>query len=310
MNWKQCREDLLGDDSFELPPQFKLPILPQAVSEFTRASRDDDVTSERLAEILESDSGLTIEVLKMVNSSLYGFRSKISTVKQAINMLGIPRTKTSVLTIAVKQAMSGCQSKLINLKHFWAVNMERALFAKEVALLLKTDGEIAYAAAMLQDFLLPILTSAMFEEYTDFVDQGAEERTPLTTYEQKKMGWDHAVAAAHITHKWEFPDEMVCCLYLHHQGLTVLMDQNYAKTPVAAVALSALLPDALQQVPSGVEQLIQLQSIWKSFDFPALAEKVEKQFYEMGGDRIHHLTLKRRLEKQMKQHENEIAACT
>jgi len=309
MNWKQCRKDLLGNESFELPPEFKLPILPQAVSEFNRASNDEDVTIDQLAHILETDSGLTIEVLKMVNSSIYGFRSKISSVKQAINMLGIPRTKTSVLTMAVKQAMSGCQSKLINLKHFWAANMERAIFAKEMATLLNTDGEIAYAASMLQDFMLPVLTSSMFEQYTDFVDQNEKERIILTAYEQKKLGWDHAVAAAHITHKWEFPDDLICSLYLHHKGLAILMDPAYAKTPAAAVALSALLPDAMQQSPQGFKQLIQLQSIWKSFDLPAVAQRVEEQFYEMGGDRVHHLTLKRRLEKHQKEVENEVAVC-
>ncbi len=308
MNWKQCREELLGDEKFELPPQFKLPMLPQAVSDFNQAASEEDVTIDRLAGILESDSGLTVEVLKMVNSSIYGFRSKISSVKQAINLLGIPRTKTSVLTMAVKEAMSGCQSKLINLKHFWAANMERAIFAKEIAALLHADTEIAYAASMLQDFMLPVLTSAMYEQYTDFVDRNGEEQTILTAYEQKKLGWDHAVAAAHITAQWEFPDEIVCCLYLHHKGLAILMEPDYAQTPVAAVALSALLPDALQQSPQGMEQLLKLQSIWKSFDMQAVAERVEEQFYEMGGDRVHHLTLKRRLEKRQKEIAVEVSA--
>ena len=309
MNWKQCRENLLGNKTFELPPRFKLPMLPQAVSEFNQAAADPNVTINKLAAILETDSGLALEVLKMVNSSLYGLRSKISSVKQAINLLGVPRIKTSVLTLAVQEAMSGSQSKLINLKNFWAANMERAIFAAEVAALLKTDVETAYAASMLQDFMLPVLTSAMFEQYTDFVDQNEQEKTTLAVYEQNKLGWDHAVAAAHITYQWKFSDELICCIYLHHKGLAILMDLNYARTPAAAVALSAMLPDAMQQFPHGLEQLLQLQSIWKKFDLQSIAKRVEEKFYEMGGDRVHHMTLNRRLEKHFKEAENKVAVC-
>lgn len=221
-NWREHRERLLGTTKkLDLSAKFKLPILPGAVQEFSRTSEIPDISNDVLARILESDSGLTVELLSLVNSSVFGLRSKASSVKQALNLLGLHRAKTFILTTAVKRAMSKSSSKLINLNLFWANNLERALFAREVALLLKADPEIAYSAAMLQDFLLPVLTTALFEQYTDYVDQ--QQRTPqlLCSYEQKRFGWDHATAAAQVALQWGFPDELICCLYLHHQGLAL-----------------------------------------------------------------------------------------
>ena len=299
-NWREHRERLLGTTKkLDLSAKFKLPILPGAVQEFSRTSEIPDISNDVLARILESDSGLTVELLSLVNSSVFGLRSKASSVKQALNLLGLHRAKTFILTTAVKRAMSKSSSKLINLNLFWANNLERALFAREVALLLKADPEIAYSAAMLQDFLLPVLTTALFEQYTDYVDQ--QQRTPqlLCSYEQKRFGWDHATAAAQVALQWGLPDELICCLYLHHQGLALLLEADYATTSAAAVALSSLLPDVLSQSVQGLDQLIELQSRWPRFDLVSLAERTELQYREMGGDQVHYLTLKRRLEKKL-----------
>ena len=64
------------------------------------------------------------------------------------------------MTKSVERALRSRESKMINLRSFWMNNLERALFARHVARLLKTDAEVAFAGAMLQDFLLPALTNA------------------------------------------------------------------------------------------------------------------------------------------------------
>ena len=80
---------------------------------------------------------------------------------------------------------------------------------------------------------------------------------------------------------WGFPDELVCCALLHHRGLKLLADKTLGRTPAAAVAVSALIPDALRQVFNGMDQLIALDSKWPSFDLMAAAEQVDREFQEL-----------------------------
>jgi len=309
MDWTSLRERLLGEsNALELPPNFKLPTLPTAVTDFVKQAKDPDVPIGELAKILETDAGLTVDILQQVNSSAFALRSQAKSVKQALNLMGIAKVCNFIMTSGVKRAMSRGQSKLINLNHFWSANLERALFAREVAQLMNVDGELAYAAAMLQDFLLPPLSSAMFNDYSAFVDNQLKSPRLMTAFEQEKFQWDHAVAAAHVAHQWNFPDELICCLHQHHQGLQLMLDKDLARSPIAAVGISSLLPDAMHQSPHGIDQLIKLQATWRVFDLTMIAEKVEQNFHNLGGTQHHYFTFSKRLQKHFDSRKEMVAA--
>jgi len=300
IDWRTRRIELVGRrEDLDMEPPFKLPMLPAAVQKFSQRAEDPEATNQELSSILETDSGLTVEVLNLVNSGAFGLRNKVSTVKHALNMMGIARVKNFVLTTAVKRAMASCRSKVINLPKFWAANLEKAIFAQETARLMKADDETAFSAAMMQDFLLPAITSAMFDQYSKFIDQQFQKQEPLVAWEQRTFGWDHAIAAGRVACQWHFPDELICCLALHHRGLSLLLEPEYTNTAAAAVAISSLLPDPLQQTPEGMDHLCKLEQIWSSFDLMQVAETTERRFIEMGGNQVHHFSLKRRLEKRL-----------
>ena len=72
--------------------------------------------------------------------------------------LGIRRTKLTLITVATQNALPVRQLKLLNLATFWNTNLERAIFARRIARLMRVDEELVFAASLLQDFLLPVLT--------------------------------------------------------------------------------------------------------------------------------------------------------
>lgn len=302
MDWTKYREEKMGGKSGSvLPPTIKLPTLPQALMLFSKRCADPESSPKELGAIVETDAGLTCDLLKHINSSTYGMRRKISSAQQAISLLGIPTTKLLLTMTAVKNAMSTRDSKLINLKSFWNLNIERALFARKVAKLLGADQDLAYAGGMLQDFILPVLTSEMCDTYIDFTTN--QETTPvnMVQYENSCHQWDHALAAAHIMVDWEFSDDLVCCILMHHTGLHILKDPVFRKTSVAAVAVSALMPDTLRQVPNGLEQLQLLDEVWSDFNLLDIATEVTEEYQEAtdtsGGN---HITFLRHCERALK----------
>ncbi len=261
----------LGD----LPRVVKLPALPVAVTKFVEQSRDEKVTLRQLAATIETDSGLTVELLKHINSVSMGLRHKTNSVSQALALLG--RRQCALLLIAkgMEGAMRARQSKLINQTCFWNSSFQKALFAREVATLLKTDTDAAFAGAMIQDFLLPVVTNHYLDNYLKFVDQRDELPATLVEFEQNEFGWNHAIVAAALADQWNLPEELTCCLLYHHHGLEVLHHEQLRRSPVAAVAISGLLPDQLRQHLTGLSELHHLQTQWDAFDVMALAEKVD-----------------------------------
>jgi serine/threonine-protein kinase len=283
INWASIREDALGDFTVaELPPTMNLPALPLAVTHFVQKSGDPKVELRDLAKIIETDTGLTLELLRYVNSAYIGLRTKAASVRQALSLLGLRPSKNLLVTVGTKAAVQARQSKLINQNCFWIAALQKALFAQEVAALLKTDRDVAFAGALLQDFLLPVLTSDLYGPYLEFIKTRDRQPMDICEFEQATFGWDHAVAAACLAHRWKLPDELVCCILFHHQGLEILAHPELGRSPVAAVAVAGLLPDQLRQCYQGLEQLLVLDQKWPAFSLSSVAETVDRKQADTG----------------------------
>jgi serine/threonine-protein kinase len=292
INWAEIRLAALGQaDSNSLPPKINLPVLPRILTEFNRKADNPEAAPRELSTLIETDTGLTCELLRYANSAFMGLRTKASTAHQALSMLGIRQTKLFLLSAGLRLALAAQQSKLINLKNFWNANLERALFAREVARLLHADADLAFAGGMLQDLLLPALTNELIDDYQSFLRGQETSPRNLIEFEREEFGWTHAVAAARLIHDWHFPDDLACCLLYHHQGLEMLCDPRLGKTAVAAVAVAGLVPDAFHQSPHGFEQLLHLETVWPEFDLESIAARVQDEFSAMSPGASHPFSL-------------------
>lgn len=282
IDWAAIRAEAMGEFALAaLPPTMQLPALPHAVTLFVQKSNNPDATVKELAAIIETDTGLTLELLRHVNSSFVGLRHRAGSVQQALSLLGTRQSKTFIISTGMQAAIRARKSRLINQSCFWNASLQKALFAREVAKLLKADPETAFAGALLQDYLLPVITNDLLEQYIPFVQQREQQPPGLCEFEQQSFGWDHALAGACLAHRWHLPDELVCCILFHHRGLRILTHPQLGRSPVAAVALSALLPDSMRQDLHGLDLLIKLQEKWRAFQLEALAAQVDELHAEL-----------------------------
>ncbi|GAB4144251.1 MAG: hypothetical protein Tsb009_15810 [Planctomycetaceae bacterium] len=279
-----------------LPPHVELPVLPQAAIDFSRRSQDPNVTVDELGKIIEKDSGLTCDLLKHVNSSAFGLRHKVVSVNQAIVAISIQQCRLFLLKNCLEKELLKCRSEFIDPYEFAAVNLERALFAREVAKLLNANTDLAYTAAMMMDFVLPMATHHFGREYFQHLQMPESSRTTLVEFEQNTFGWDHAYAAAQVMLSWEFPDDLICCVLLHHRGLKLFNDKQLRKTAANAVALAACIPDSLDQMPHGLSLLTTLASQWPAFDLKTIANTVYLQYEEMTTRKTDHEPFLHRLD--------------
>ncbi|MCG6157163.1 HDOD domain-containing protein [Rubinisphaera margarita] len=283
ISWTAIVQEELADLAFaELPATMKLPALPVAVTEFMQKSKQPDTSLKELAAIVESDSGLTLELLRHVNSSALGLRHRASSVQQALALLGQRQSTIFMVTTGMQAAVRARQSKLIHQGCFWNACMQKALFSKEVARLLGADEDMAFAGGLLQDFLLPVITNDHFDDYVRYVETRNTQPQLLTDYERRQFGWDHALAGACLANRWHLPEELVCGVLMHHRGLHMLVDQRLRRTSVTAVAIASLLPDQLRQNFTGLEQLVLLQQKWPAFDLDAIVNRVDELHRKSG----------------------------
>jgi HD-like signal output (HDOD) protein len=220
----------------------QLPALPQSAIRLLELSQDPGNGPVEFAAPIESDPGLTGQVLRFVNSSYFGFSREISSVKLAITLVGIRTIKNFALWSAVFSLMPNPRCGPFDLKSLWQDSLRRALFARSMARLLGLkEAEEAFAAALLQDMAVPLLAKEAPDLYAKMLEAREEGQIRLSFLEEKVFGWTHAEAAGIMARQWNLPDEFAV-LVEHHQAVDRWAAQPGAEPGRLAVALSALLP--------------------------------------------------------------------
>jgi HD-like signal output (HDOD) protein len=80
-----------------------LPSLPQAVLRLLQACEKEDVSFDELSAIINTDSGLSSQMLLVANSPVYRALNKFTTVESTLVRLGLDVIKTIALTTSARQ---------------------------------------------------------------------------------------------------------------------------------------------------------------------------------------------------------------
>jgi HD-like signal output (HDOD) protein len=205
-------------------------------------SQDADNSSAEFAVPIESDPGLTSQVLRFVNSSYFGFSHEISSIKLAISLVGIRTIKNFALWNAVFSLMPNPKCGSFDLKNLWQDSLRRAVFARRFGKLLGlSDAEDLFAAALLQDMAVPLLAKELPTEYKSFLQRRQGGQVSLSELEASTFGWTHADVGAYLARSWHLP-EAFALLIGGHTSLEQHLDNALRNREALAVSLSALLP--------------------------------------------------------------------
>jgi len=198
----------------------KLASPPNLYFELQKTIDDRTQTMADAAFIIEKDAGLSIRLLKIVNSALYGLPKQVISIQQAINFIGTKELQNLTLSTLIMDKFSDLPSKLISMHDFWASNLRCALIAQEIDQYLgQTYKDSAFISGLLHNIghlvllqRLPELVrevslNTLYEETTSLADE--------ITYEEKIIGFDRFQVGAALTQHWKLPDALTESIRLH-----------------------------------------------------------------------------------------------
>lgn len=194
-----------------------LPSLPAIVMDLLNSIDDENLDIGVLAQKASLDQALTAKTLRFANSSLYGTGSQVTTLQQAITVLGV-RTMRNLITAA---AMTGCFPKgkiqFFDFKGFWRHSIATAICADVLAGLRQVDQDHAFTAGLLHDIGRLVLVTRFSEQYQEVLVYRAAQDYHLLTAEQDIMGIDHAAAGRMLARHWHFSDILQQAIGNHHE---------------------------------------------------------------------------------------------
>ena len=238
------QKDFPSIDLNEILTAGQLPAMSQTAVAILNVARDPTNGPAEYALVIESDPGLTVQILRFVNSSYFGFRNEISNIKLAISLVGTRTIKNFSLYTAVFSMIPNPQCGPFDLKKLWQDSLRRALFARRMGKVLgMKEAEEPFAAALLQDMAVPLLAKVVPDAYLKLFGARAnsDAKVRLSRLEEHVFGWTHAEAAGIVARQWDLPEAFATLIEDH------LYIGRWSRHPDSepgrlAVSLSALLP--------------------------------------------------------------------
>ncbi len=169
----------------------------------------DEPDLRRVNALLATEVGLTVRLLRLVNSARYARGShRIGTIEAATALIGLHATRQLVAAAAVGGAFRSVPG--VDLTDFWRFSLDVAKLAETLADELGLDRGLAFTAGLLHGTGDLIMKMAMPERpslQAPFPVDGARHAS-----QSADLGYTYADVGAAFAARWQFPDSMVVAL--------------------------------------------------------------------------------------------------
>lgn len=201
----------------------RLPVMPAQADGLLKLVADTDPDMASVLGVVERDPSLTAMVLRLVNSASFGLRTSVSSLRQAVVLLGTSHLRSLALAASMSQLFSGpsdsgsCSGEGdagTPWEHAFAVACGARAIALELA---PGAGEAAFAAGMLHDLGGLVLSSSFPEAAVIAEAKAAIGSMGRIDAEKEALGADHGELGAALAERWGLPAPLVTAVSRHHR---------------------------------------------------------------------------------------------
>lgn len=193
----------------------ELPSLPVVVLELLSSMDQDDTDVHVLAQKIELDQALAAKTLRIANSSFYGMQSKVTSIPQAVSVLGFHSIRTVVTACALTGSFAPVSGGF-DFQAFWRHSLATAIAARLLAPHLRVNPETAFTAGLLHDLGTLVLVTRFPAEHALVRSYRQAHDCQMADAELAVIGIDHAQVGSALAAYWKFPEAIQQAVADHH----------------------------------------------------------------------------------------------
>lgn len=197
-----------------------LPSLPEVYQQIQRISQSDEAGVKEAADVLSADIGMSAKLLQLVNSSFFGLAREVSSVHQAVSLLGMETLKSLVLTAGVfGEFTTNASFPGFSLERFSEHCTACGALAKQIVLDESQDetmAEHAMTAGLLHDVGKLIMAAKLPDIFADTLETACQDESPIYKTELECEGFSHAAVGAYLLGLWRLPLPVLDAVAFHH----------------------------------------------------------------------------------------------
>jgi putative nucleotidyltransferase with HDIG domain len=215
-----------------------LPTLPRTILRITEVINNPRSSADDLSRIITDDQVLTARLLKLVNSSFYGFPQRISTVAGAIVLLGFDAIRNLLLTSSIFDFFpKRGKNFILEPDELWDHSLGCAVGAKVIGSYIRHEKvEELFVAGLLHDIGKIVQILYLKKDFEAAFSYAREQNSLIFTAENRTLGYNHAQVGKLLAEKWNLPSKLADVIAFHHEpGLAENLTQDIAVVHVADV---------------------------------------------------------------------------
>lgn len=205
-----------------------LPLLSPVVMKLREAILDPAVSVNEIVSLLQCDPVLSAKVLRLANSAYIGLPKSVSSLLNAVVLLGFQRVYAIALISSILSGGQVAGSRQFDIQRFWKHSVAVALIAESIAVRQMRydylESSDLFCAGLLHDIGKMILAMFASQSYDTACEQALLQKKPLYLVEQPQI--NHAAVAGAVAAQWNFPDNLCQALLLHHTVQAVTQYQK------------------------------------------------------------------------------------
>jgi len=195
-----------------------LASLPQVCFRLNDLMDDPRCSTNDFATVLSSDPGLAARVLKVANSSFYGYRATIDSLPRAVMVIGMHGLRDIVWATSCVSTFASLPPRLVDMGSFWRHSVYTALVARLLGAKCRVQNkERLFLAGLLHDLGRLALYHVMPEEMAAVIGSATVVNEPAFLRERRILGFDHAAVGAELLAEWGLPKSIVEAVGFHHE---------------------------------------------------------------------------------------------
>lgn len=202
----------------------ELPTLPDVVAKVNELVNSSNASAGDINDVISRDIALSSKILKMVNSSFYGFPRRITSITHAVVILGFNTVRNLALSAFVFGTFKENKKIDFDYKKFWVHSISTGIVANNIAQmtgLSQSEKEDAFMAGLLHDVGKIVMCEFVSDKASKIVDIVKEKDCLFCEAEKEVVDFDHANLGGALLESWNLPISIVSFVNNHHSPAEV-----------------------------------------------------------------------------------------
>ena len=199
----------------------ELPSMPHVATRLISLLNDPETEIKQLQEILSTDQAISVRLLQIANSSLYGNMREVANIGEAIVRLGFTAIRSWLLSTVTRRLFVGDGTNAATMR-LWRQSVLCAMAAELLAARKQImDPEIAFVGGLLQNIGLLVLARSHPDVFDEIDLRARAAQQSYHELEQRTLGFDHADVGGILLQRWGLGDSLVTAVSSHHRVKSV-----------------------------------------------------------------------------------------